>query len=1382
MKRSVLLIVRSYSRRSKRRSPSSISEKKPFEGPTEPPTSQDDADPAPTTVLETPRCSNLEAARLILELVNAAADAIPLPGLKVVTGSLLVLLAMRQKAMDNLEIISEFVKSMDRLRQRLNLLKSEEYTDSSIQQQLTLFSKELEKTYLPQIENLIPPRWEFTLKSVSARIKRIIYSREHEKLLISLTTKINEEMNRILLDVTCYTNKATNRIDKQTNRLWDSECLKHLHIAKSALHDSGDRARCSDNTRTHLLKAIDKWAHSNTPLRIFWLGGSQGTGKSTTAFTIVDALGEDPSHNYLGTFFGSRDHTITQTVSTLAYQIGVRVPGFRAQLISNVKKDNDIGEKKLSEQFEKLLVEPLRAQFSHQASPVILIIDGLDECCGREENGTDKLGIFFGALIQCVQAIQSMKVLISCGPISQLEDVLNRHKDIFCTVSLDGDKLVDNDKAIQRFVDNRMPYQYRGDEEVSRALACVARKAKGSFLYATYMLSLLKSSGRKDFLAQVKADDKLEVAEAVHARYERLVVMALEKEPDGNLRRRLYGTLIAIASCFFERVSVQNAAELFQIEPQRLLTFLEEFSTAQLEVKNLESPAHFAHIAFRDFLHQRTASPPSPGVTIPTPHHEVAVHLFQYMRLNLRRNICGLPCHRDFANIEARPDLKSLIYACKRWADHLESGSSQNDNVSESIINSMTFDALQKFVQDSLLYWLEVLCVLQLVDLAVDSLQKAMKWINPDSSSSRNHIHAWLTSMRLAVNACKPVLKDPLQVYETLLSPLRFETAQLATYHSNVKTSVNINAHFRPHRRMIKTGRDVAFVSLSPNGQLMAIGNTSGSLKLWNINAVRLLGELYSGRPETSLEDLQFIACDKVVAILYDTQRKLVEVNAWDCSRPFIAPIRLLEVVVDDITQNSLKLVPSPDQKYAAIVLHGIMHFWKTETLSSRHSHGVSTSRVLALSSRWFISDRALRRVTDGDDIFKFLQPASSGAFSSDESVLAVGTAKGTVLLYRYDGLRHEQIASLSYGTAALSITLSLSRDGTHLAVLGSSEVKIWKMAKPEERITKLNFKFPRFGFQFLPDGSIFKVASLSDRGNMVVDAYHVSTSVSSQIISAAAFSSDGNLIATGSRDGRIMVYAISDRPLRWEDHVHLWSDPRFQKVDHIGFSPDGRFLASTSAIGLTTLRTIVTPKTGLLPVIGSLKHKRLPFSAFSGNSQYLATAYLNNDNGNLYVEMFVIEAGTTSHTFEFSFVRSHAGTPFQSLALSKDGSKCAVASTDSLFLYCHDRRPTGTGDVLRVHPDRIVVIDGPNARSLRFLDDERYITSTAGVFEVRLGVRVKNVDSGRCFVRDDRWIVDRFGKKCCFLPYKCDFQDSHHSKLMLCVAGGSIVFVRVRS
>ncbi|KAL0572303.1 hypothetical protein V5O48_009669, partial [Marasmius crinis-equi] len=1067
----------------------------------------------------------IDAAKSILDMICTGAEAAPFPGIKESAAGLYKLLTMYQRYKENAESIPGLLESFQSLKVCLDMNESEEHLDTNLREQLKKLSDELETVYMPQLEALISPRWDYTFKAVSGIFQRFLFGGADEKFLLNVTSKINESLQRITWEAGCRNNEGINRLRKTTEDIWENDLLDQLSVARNASFAFDERSGCIPETRTRLLKDISKWSQpgSKSSYRVFWLHGSTGTGKSAIAYTVAETLAKDDSpFEYSGSFFCTPEYKIRQLVPTLAYQIGVRSKSFRPHLIATIEQDRDVGGANISVQFQKLLINTLRTVTSYRPSPIMLVIDGLDECAGSD----DHKKIFLEELLQCVRKVESMKIFISCRATPQIKDILVREQDLCRSFSLDTDGH-DIDGDIQRYICRELPSQYRGDGEVTRALAKLAKKARGSFLYASVMLDSL-SKDRDDFLAQVNADD-LEGADAVDARYERLIVKALEKEPNQELQSRLYSALAATAGCFQSPLSIRDIASLFDIIPARLLSFLKEFSTAHFEVRSLDAHAHFAHISFKEFLVARTSSLPSPGPTIPVQHYEIAIYTLRFMKKHLYRNFLQLSpdCHVRDIDLPSRIP-SDLGYACQYWAYHLESGARDDTPLA---VSQMAFGALKDFVRDEfLLYWLEMLCLLERLDLAKHSLEKAKMWVEGQALGSDHdvRVHEQLMAMTAAVATCEPFLEEyPLQVYEALLSPFNPATLHLRkVYYTHVKPFVEAVC-VRSHKQVVPTGAKVSMLSLSIDGRLLA-GYAGGSIRVWDALSGTLYSEqspLSSGNHEYTLHHLLFISPRKIFTVLSDKPGKYVEITAWDCSQRQLRREPLLQETLEpeESGADATWAVTSTDQKNVAVSLRGRMIVWKTEPPKSPKEicrHRLATSTLLALSSRGcFISGDTLQSLKDTSVILdlgsELGRSIAYGAFSSNGSVFAVGTEDGEVHIW--DAVTLQRTTSLYRGIPRQS-AIALSSDGAYLAVLGS-HVGIWKTDSMDERITKLKPTSNTFDFRFSSNSRYFKLACLATCGSVVIEAYGLDTPIESQVITAAAFAADGRLIATGSSD-----------------------------------------------------------------------------------------------------------------------------------------------------------------------------------------------------------------------------------------------------------------------
>jgi len=98
------------------------------------------------------------------------------------------------------------------------------------------------------------------------------------------------------------------------------------------------------------------------------------------------------------------------------------------------------------------------------------------------------------------------------------------------------------------------------------------------------------------------------------------------------------------------------------------------------------------------------------------------------MEEKLKKNICNLDDYSDISNVNDIPTRRkehigdSLEYACQFWTRHLANSSSNGPDVEE------VQKAIEKFFTRHLLFWIEVLIIIENLDSGVHSINDIQQW------------------------------------------------------------------------------------------------------------------------------------------------------------------------------------------------------------------------------------------------------------------------------------------------------------------------------------------------------------------------------------------------------------------------------------------------------------------------------------------------------------------------------------------------------------------------------------------------------------------------------------------------------------------------------
>lgn len=613
--------------------------------------------------------------------------------------------------------------------------------------------------------------------------------------------------------------------------------ISNLHVEEAAFYDSYDNQHedfCLPDTRTELRSRISEWAESTDERCVFLLNGMAGTGKSTIARTVAQAFKDK---GQLGaTFFfkrgeGSRGNA-RYFVSTLTRQLVATYRQLAPDVLAAIENDPNISSKYLSEQFNKILLQPLGRLRSDRPTTIMMVIDALDEC-DREEDMQ-----IITRLLLSLQNNGSIRLRIFLTSRPDLPIRLgfkqsNNHKDVV----LHELPLPVIEHDIRLFLQHRLsqiqrervlPADWPGPE-------CIEKLVKMAIPLFIFAATICRFVGDQDFLpdqrlAAVLQDEAAASSSALERTYipvlNQLNVSKSKSDSEQLLKefRDIVGVIVLLAA----PLSIIAVAELTEIPIEIITNRLNRFHSVLNIPSESDKPVRILHLSFQDFLVNTTSVF---HVDEAETHYKIALHCFRVMDDRLKRNICGLSsCGAQKVNIDSHTVDQhipaSLQYSCRYWVYHVQ----------QSRCRPSEFPVL-RFLKTNFLHWLEALSLIGVLYEAVgmiDTLQAAVADTNTEISQFLHDARRFiLRNMSMTTNA-------PLQLYCSGLIFSPEQSVVRKTYNGNIPEWIcplpQVQATWSPDLQTLTGHADsVISVAFSSDGSTLASGSSDKSIKVWDV-------------------------------------------------------------------------------------------------------------------------------------------------------------------------------------------------------------------------------------------------------------------------------------------------------------------------------------------------------------------------------------------------------------------------------------------------------------------------------------------------------------------------------------------------------------------
>jgi len=530
----------------------------------------------------------------------------------------------------------------------------------------------------------------------------------------------------------------------------EAAILNNFRCAQTAEYRHGDRDGCMKGTRGAVLDEIELWTEDFDRPPVYWLNGLAGTGKTTIAQTIAERM--FTSGQLGASFFCSRDFLDRSNLQlifpTLAVQLARKFAEFRSIVVPLVQSDPGIVDESLYHQMEKLIVGPL----TESDVSTLIIIDALDEC--RDDKPASAI---LSVLGQFVSKIPKVKFFLTGRPERRIREGFRLPRmveatDVFILHEVEP-RQIDGDIRLffkQSFSELASRWHELENWPTKGQLDLLCERAAGLFAYAVATVKFIdhRNNDPEEQLDRLLKSSESSAREgrvelrggmSLNALYMTILREAFGRDDpeDDPTTRSVLGAIVLAAN----PLSPSTIATLLGFRTKSVSLRLSSIHSLLILQEDVNHPVRPFHKSFPDFIIDPTRCADQRFHISPPIHHsELLIGCLELMNRRLEKNMCKLldgAANSEVADLRDRIEKyidHSLRYACESWHKHLV------DLRTVPYHASRITSTLHRFLEEKLLFWLEVLSVLGTLRDAVDALQVAAKRLEVRRASTHDRL------------------------------------------------------------------------------------------------------------------------------------------------------------------------------------------------------------------------------------------------------------------------------------------------------------------------------------------------------------------------------------------------------------------------------------------------------------------------------------------------------------------------------------------------------------------------------------------------------------------------------------------------------------------
>ncbi|CCM05742.1 uncharacterized protein FIBRA_07974 [Fibroporia radiculosa] len=616
--------------------------------------------------------------------------------------------------------------------------------------------------------------------------------------------------------------------------------------------------QCLLGTRKEIISEVQGWilTAADNAKKVFWLYGIAGRGKSAIAHTIARWANERGSLGSCFCFDRTRreDHYI-KILNTIAKDLAHYNPLVRRELARTLHEENELRHTRdLTQQWTKLIIDPLRAASKATRTPVLIVIDALDES-GAEDTRRLLLQLISGKQTgspdPATELPHNIRILITSRPLPDILSALHDQQRVH-HVSLDDVASESTGRDVEQYVAAKLRDL---DDFDIKDYAALAHKSDGVFEWARLSCEYI---ARRSFIGPNH-----------RSRYDAVIT---GESATRHLLDHMYVLILTEAMPREERM---NALRVFRSVMGQVLALLEPLSRASLRrfsvkdggdvdflicslgalltgVTDDQIPIKPLHASFYDFLMDKSRSGEF-FIEVSAVHHQnMAFASLRVMKDELRFNICHLENsylpNSAVTYLEERvkrcisPELQ---YSCHFWTFHVKVAK-HDPSLAREIEYFLTTERV--------LFYLEVLSLTHSLGGTARALSSIIPWFKDHEIARARQTIADIQQFVETFTAT--ILQSTPHLYLSALpsaptSSVMFQkfSARFPGGIKNVAGSMTIWPSMQ--ELIYEHMRYVACVTISHDGRRIVSGSYDCTIRVWDTDTGKQLGKPLEGHTDS---------------------------------------------------------------------------------------------------------------------------------------------------------------------------------------------------------------------------------------------------------------------------------------------------------------------------------------------------------------------------------------------------------------------------------------------------------------------------------------------------------------------------------------------------